>query len=175
MRKVILYIAMSLDGYIADNEGGVAWLEGVNQDYIGDYGYHDFLAGVDTVILGARTYQQIVEELSPEKWVYSGMQSYVLTHQPLPDKDEIHFVQQPIEQLLAELCHQAGKNIWICGGASIAQQLMALNLIDEYDLSIMPCILGDGIALFGKMASIPLKLISSQVENGIVRCRYKRW
>ena len=92
MRKVILYIAISLDGYVADNNGSVDWLGGVDVDYAGDYGYDDFIANVDTVVMGGRTYRQVVQELSPNVWPYAGLQSYVLTRQPLPDKNEIHFV-----------------------------------------------------------------------------------
>ena len=63
MRKVILYIAVSLDGYIADAWGGVDWLGGQSADYAGDYGYEAFTAQVDTVIMGGRTYRQITQEL----------------------------------------------------------------------------------------------------------------
>ena len=174
MRKVILYIAISLDGYVADNNGSVDWLGGVDVDYAGDYGYDDFITNVDTVVMGGRTYRQVVQELSPDVWPYAGLQSYVLTRQPLPDKNEIHFVTQSPVQLVERLRHQSGKDIWICGGAEIAQQLMVHNLIDEYDLSVMPCLLGDGVRLFGKMPSLQLDLISANAENGVVRYQYKR-
>lgn len=174
MRKVILYIATSLDGYIADHEGRVDWLNDLAQSNSGDYGYQAFIAQIDTVVMGAYTYRQIVEELSPNKWVYAGLQSYVLTHQSLTDTEEIHFVQEPAEQLVERLRNEDGKDIWICGGAKIAQQLMRCNLIDEYDISIVPCLLGDGIALFGKMATIPLSLVFVKEENGMVRYKYKR-
>ena len=158
MRKVILYIAISLDGYVADNNGSVDWLGGVDVDYAGDYGYDDFIANVDTVVMGGRTYRQVVQELSPDVWPYAGLQSYVLTRQPLPDKNEIHFVTQSPVQLVERL----------------RQQLMVHNLIDEYDLSVMPCLLGDGVRLFGKMPSLQLDLISANAENGVVRYQYKR-
>ena len=174
MRKVILYIAISLDGYVADDNGGVDWLGGVNADYTSDYGYEDFIANVDTVVMGGRTYRQVVQELSPDAWPYAGLQSYVLMHQSLPDTEEIHFVNRPPVQLVEQLRRKPGKDIWICGGADIAQQLMAHNLIDEYDLSVMPCLLGSGVPLFGKMPPLALDLISVSAENGVVRYRYQR-
>lgn len=175
MRKVILYIAVSLDGYIADARGGVDWLGGQSADYAGDYGYEAFTAQVDTVIMGGRTYRQITQELSPQQWVYPGMQSYVITRCPQMDTDEIHFVQQSPTQLVQQLRVQSGKDIWICGGADIAQQLIANDLIDVYDLSVMPCLLGSGIPLFGALEQeLPLELLSAAAENGVVRCRYQR-
>ena len=70
---------------------------------------------------------------------------------------------------------KSGKDIWICGGADIAQQLIANDLIDVYDLSVMPCLLGSGIPLFGALEQeLPLELLSAAVENGVVRCRYQR-
>lgn len=79
MRKVILYIAVSIDGFIADSLGNVDWIRGHNDNYDGDYGYAEFIKGMDTVILGYNTYRQIVEELSPDEWVYDGLESYVFT------------------------------------------------------------------------------------------------
>lgn len=80
-RKVILYISQSLDGFIADNKGSVDWIIGNNKKYISDYGYENFIKNIDTVILGANTYKQIKNELSPNKWVYENLQSYVLTNE----------------------------------------------------------------------------------------------
>ena len=82
MRKVILYIAMSLDGYIADQNGNVDWLNEYDsdEDVEGTDSYSLFLDKVDTVIIGYNTYHQIVTELSPEQWVYKGLKSYVITH-----------------------------------------------------------------------------------------------
>ena len=99
MCKVILYIAMSLDGYIADRDGGVAWLDGDGSDCGHPGSYPDFIQTVDTVVLGYRTYHQIISELSPENWVYRGLKSYVFTHRKLLSTEEILFtdsVYRPI-------------------------------------------------------------------------------
>lgn len=172
-RKVILYIAMSLDGYIADSTGGIGWLGGTEPDYTGDYGYQAFLQQIDTVIMGWRTYHQVVTELSDE-WVYAGRQTYVLTHRALPEKPGIRFVNMPTAQLVRELREQDGGHIWICGGAEMVRQFLADDLIDEFRISVMPCLLGKGLRLFTKGTMIRLKLVSAKQENGVLNCIYQR-
>lgn len=89
----MLYIGMSLDGYIADRGGGVGWMDG--QDGGGtEESYAGFLAAVDTVVMGWNTYHQIVTELSPGQWPYEGLSCYVLTSRSLPDLKEIHFTSR---------------------------------------------------------------------------------
>ena len=122
MRKVIAYIAMSLDGYVADKHGSVAWLAGDGSDVENVGSYPEFYKSVDTVILGNTTYKQIVTELSPDKWVYEGKQSYVITNQDCKNTDEITFTNRNIADLVHNLKLQDGKNIWICGGASTIDQ-----------------------------------------------------
>ncbi len=175
MRKVILYIAMSLDGYIADKNGGVAWLDSqdTESDEVGSY--EKFIETIDTVILGYKTYHQIVTELSPDHWVYSGMTSYVLTHKQQKSIDEIIFTDQSLADLIAKLKEQSGKNIWICGGASIVNQLISLNLIDCFHITVIPTILGGGIRLFDQHAvETKLKLISTESYNEMVDLVYER-
>lgn len=174
MRKVILYIAISVDEYIADAAGSVDWLGGVAPDYQGDYGYGEFAASVDTVVMGGRTYRQVVGELSPEQWAYEGMTTYVVTHQMLPDQAEIKFINEPAAALIRRLKQQPGRDIWICGGAEIVGQLLEADLIDEYQLSIMPVILGGGIRLFSEGRRHLLRLRSSREENGVLTCIYER-
>ena len=78
-RKVILYISVSLDGYIADQYGSVSQLVGKSEEYSGDYGYEEFISGTDTILMGMNTYRQITEELSPDTWPYPTLKSYVFT------------------------------------------------------------------------------------------------
>ncbi|MEG0712961.1 MAG: dihydrofolate reductase family protein [Niameybacter sp.] len=132
MRKVILYIAMSLDGYIADSKGGVEWLGGqdASSEELGSY--PEFIKTVDTVIMGWKTYHQVVTELSPNEWVYSGMRSYVLTHKQKTSTDEVIFTDKSPQELLIDLKKNHGKDIWICGGASIVNQLIAQNLSSTF-------------------------------------------
>ncbi len=171
MRKIVLYIAMSLDGYIADKFGGVDWLSGDGSDPENSGSYPEFINAVDTVI---NTYHQIITELSPDSWPYEGMQSYVLTHHKLEDQNEIHFINTPTVTLLDKLKQQDGKNIWLCGGAEIINQALKANIVDELTISILPILLGNGIRLF-QTNEIPktLTLISQRSYNGIVDVVYR--
>lgn len=174
-RKVILYIALSLDGYIADREGGVDWLTGLDEGHTGDCGYGDLIREIDTVLLGHKTYRQIAEELSPDKWMYEGLESYVLTHRRLEDKPGIRFINRSAGELVEELLGQAGKSIWVCGGAEIVSQLMEKDLIDEYRLTFVPRILGGGVRLFHESERTHfLRPVSAGIENGFLNCTYKR-
>ena len=174
MRKIVLYIAMSLDGYIADREGNVDWLSGDGSDPENCGSYPEFSSTVDTVILGHTTYRQIITQLSPDSWPYEGMQSYVLTHHKQEDSSEIHFVDMPASELLNKLKQQEGKDIWLCGGADIIDQALKANLVDELTISVLPTLLGDGIRLF-RTNETPksLTLISHRSYNGIVDLVYR--
>ena len=139
MRKVILYIAMSLDGYIADKNGGVDWIEGDGSNKGNEGSYGKFIDTVDTVIMGYKTYNQIVTELSPEKWVYEGLKTYVITHRKIENNKNVNFINGSIEEAITELKNNNGKNIWICGGAKIVNELIDMGLIDNMR-QYHPCI-----------------------------------
>lgn len=174
-RKVILYISQSLDGFIADSKGNVDWILGNNEDYDSDYGYENFIKNIDTVILGANTYKQIKNELSPEKWVYEDLQSYVLTHEKIKDTTNIKYVNMSIKELINKLQKEKGKNIWICGGANLVNQCIKEDLIDEYQITIIPVILGSGIRLFDENnKNIKLKLKDKKEENGLILSIYTK-
>lgn len=175
MRKTILYISQSLDGFIADKNGSVDRICGNDETYISDYGYEGFIKNIDTVVLGYNTYHQIISELSPDKWVYESFQSYVLTSKKMNDTDNIKFVNTPVTELLKKLKSEDGKDIWICGGAGIANQCIKENLIDEYHITTVPVILGRGIRLFSNSnEKIRLKMTETREENGLILAIYKK-
>lgn len=172
-RTVVLYISVSLDGFIADNNAGVEWIEGQDENYNSDYGYDNFIRNIDTVILGYNTYRQITEELSPDEWVYKGLISYVFTSKKYKDTNEIKFVNEDITLFIEALKEQHGKDIWICGGADIANQCMKSNIIDEYHITTIPVILGKGIRLFeDDNPQIKLRLKELKQENGLIESVY---
>ena len=174
MRNVVLFIAMSLDGYIAAPDGGVGWLAGQGEEEPFD-AYGAFIREVDTVLMGWNTYHQIAAELSPEVWPYAGLTSYVLTHRAQRSTGEIRFTAEDPCALVRRLQQEQGKDVWICGGAQLAQQLMAQDLIDEYYISVIPTLLGGGVRLFGPLEQErKLCLLETHSCDGITGLVYVR-
>lgn len=176
MRNVILYIAVSLDGYIADSNGSVDWINGQDKSVEVEDTFTPFFSRVDTVIMGFKTYRQIVSELSPDNWPYEDAVTYILTHHPdNDDTDTIRFRCIDVCRLVEDLKQQPGKDIWICGGAQIAGQLIKNNQIDCYHLAVIPVLLGNGIKLFPTTdRKVNLELIEAKKYNGIIEMVYKR-
>ena len=175
MRKVVLFIAMSLDGYIADGNGGVAWLNGHGNDNENIDTYTEFTKDIDTVLMGWNTSHQVVTELSPQEWVYNKFTTYVLTHKECNSSQQIHFTSENPVLLLERLKQEAGKDIWICGGANLVQQLVSKNMIDKYYISVIPTLLGNGVRLLGNIdREIKLRLCKTQTYNGITDSIYMR-
>lgn len=174
VRKAVLFIAMSLDGYIADSNGGVGWLNGQENDGENNDTYFEFVKDIDTVLMGWNTYYQVVNELSPTEWVYNDFTTYVFTYKEIASAENIAFTNDNPTDLLKKLKVQEGKDIWICGGANLIAQLMRENLIDRYYISVIPVLLGRGIRLFGEFTNQQkLRLIKTQSYNGIVELIYE--
>lgn len=175
MAKVVLYIAMSLDGYIADHVGNVDWLGGDGSSPEEAGSYPEFYQSIGTIVLGYTTYHQIVTELFVDKWVYDDKISYVITHKEKESTDNIIFTNTNPVDLINELKTKDTGDIWICGGAKIVNPLIENDVIDIYCISIIPTILGDGVRLFSKHEKEhPLMFVSSREYNGIVDVVYKR-
>ena len=175
MRQVILYIAMSLDGFIADRTGGVGWLEGDGSSAGAEDSYRRFIRRVDTVVMGWNTYHQVTTQLSPGEWVYRDQCTYVITHRKAFSTEPVIFTQEDPCQLVERLKGEPGTGIWICGGGSIVRPLVRADLIDEYVISVIPTLLGAGIRLFGEDGDArPLKLIRAQTDQGIAELSYLR-
>lgn len=174
-RKVILYIATSLDGYIADKNGGIDWLATNVVSSEVDTSYEDFYNKVDTVIMGRTTFDQVTTELSPENYPYADSTSYVLTSREASKKENVIFTNENVVNLVSTLKEEEGKDIFIVGGASIVQPLVEANLIDEYQLAIIPTLLGEGISLFGSIdQDVKLTATSAKVINNIVYHTYQK-
>lgn len=175
MGKTVLYLAMSVDGYIADEQGDVNWLRGDGSQPDAPGSYPAFYDTVDTVVMGWTTYHQIVTELSPDSWPYQGRPCYVVTHRQEPDREGIHFWNGELTALVDKLKKEREGNIWICGGASVAGQLLKEGRIDQLWLSVIPTVLGRGVRLFPEMKQeFSLKLVGTEQYNGIVDIVYEK-
>jgi dihydrofolate reductase len=171
-RKVILYIAASLDGYIAKPNNDLSFLSIVQQEDE-DYGYTDFINSIDTVILGRKTYDWVMTQV-PE-FPHSDKESYVITRTAIPAIGKTNFYTGNIKELVLRLKGEQGKNIFIDGGAEIVNELLNDKLIDEIIISTIPILLGNGVRLFkdGRPEQ-ELKLVSiKQFEKGLVQSQYK--
>ncbi|MBB1137896.1 dihydrofolate reductase family protein [Myroides sp. WP-1] len=149
MRNVILYIAVSLDGYIADGEGSVSFLDDFQDEKVGDYGYQDFLAEIDTCLMGSKTYKTILDFGYP--WPYPEQETYVITSNPQLKIDSPNTVRvtDNIGEVIQQLKEKkSDKNIWLVGGGQLVHYVLNANLLDQMVLSITPKILGEGIRLF---------------------------
>lgn len=172
MGTITLFIATSLDGYIARTDGSLDWLPDQESGANEPTSYDRLIQEIDTVIMGWNTYAQITTQLSPTVWPYEGLTTYVLTHRTPPPREGIYFVSGSAPALAARL-KAAGKSVWICGGGSVAQPLLAAGMIDRLHLSVIPVLLGDGIPLFGKLErDLPLRLVRAEHQQGITELVY---
>ena len=103
---------MSLDGYIADKDGGVSWLSGDGSDPENAGSYNSFIQTVDTVILGYKTYHQVTTELSPDVWPYADKMSYVITHNNLESKENLVFCDNLHELITTLLCNDQSQVVF---------------------------------------------------------------
>ncbi len=138
-----------------------------------DPGYQELLGQVDTVIMGRTTYEQVVKELSPDRWPYDGLDCYVVTSQFLEDTEKVTFWPGDIVELVYLLKQQPGKSIWLLGGARLLKNFMEQELVDQYWISTIPVILGQGIRLF-QPGDYHQRLIysKSSVHDGIITSIY---
>ena len=172
-RKVILFIAASLDGFIAKEDGDISFLDSVANPGE-DYGYNDFIQQIDTVILGRKTYDKVLSFGIP--FPHADKETYIITRQQIPSKEKLHFYNGSMSALVNELKAKEGKHIFVDGGAEIVNLLLKDDLIDEMILSTIPVLLGSGIRLFSAdRKELPFKLESiKSFDTGLVQAHYKR-
>ena len=169
-RKLILYIASSLDGYIATHDDDLSFLELVQKEEE-DYGYSEFLSTVDTVILGRRTYDWVSKHIESP---YSGKKVYVITKSQKENIGNIVFYSDDLKELIQKLKNSDGKHIFCDGGAELVNSLLRENLFDELIISVIPILLGDGIRLFKEgLPQTNLELVSAKTfSTGLVQLHY---
>jgi len=175
-RKIILNLATSLDGYIADKAGGFAWIVGdgcTDSNTEKQFDFSSFMNTVDTIVMGRKAYEDIpVETLQS----FGNRKIFVASGQVLENKGEnIEFIKGDITGQILKLREEEGEDIWIFGGAVLADHFIKANIIDEYIIGIIPTILGSGIPLFlDDNPTIKLCLKDCTAQEGIVIMRYTK-
>ena len=166
MKKIILYIATSVDGFIARKNGSVDWLTKFNNKEE-DYGYKEFFDSIGTVILGNTTYKEF-------KAPYGNKKCFVFSRKNTGKENNIIFVNSNVKEFIKGLSDEDG-NIWLVGGADLAKEFLKNNLIDEFIITVIPTVLGDGIPLFRDgYGEHQLKLLNTKsYDSGVVQLRFQ--
>ncbi|MBD2295567.1 dihydrofolate reductase [Anabaena sphaerica FACHB-251] len=169
MRKICLFIASSLDGYIATKSGDIDWLF-TDQDY----GYSEFFNKIDTLIMGNKTYQQI---LGFGEYPYPGKEAFVFSSTQHGEKDDhVTFVGEDLKNFISKLCQSSGGDIWLVGGSQVINYFLENKFLDEIIIAIHPILLGEGIPLFsGNNSKITQRLDLIDVKtysSGLVQVYY---
>ncbi len=172
-RKVILYIATSLDGYIAQPNDDLSFLSMVEQEGQ-DYGYTDFIKTVDAVIVGRKTYDKVIS--LGFDFPHADKDTYIITRTARPAIGFVKFYTGDLKSLVKKLTSERGKNIYCDGGAEIVNELLKDDLIDEFIISVIPILLGNGTKLFEDgRPELKLELVSvKSFEKGLTQLHYKR-
>lgn len=180
MARIQYLCAATLDGYIADSDDRLDWLQGFESDYDGEgepvlAAIDAYLEGIGALVMGSATYEFILGEGS--SWPYADRPTWVLTTRDLPIAEgaDIRFHNGPIEDVHAEmLAAAAGRDLWVVGGGPVATQLVEKGLLDDLLVTIVPVILGAGKALFENPIDRPMTLRGTRVfDNGMVELRYE--
>lgn len=146
MRKFVLYIAVSLDGFIAGEGESLDWLDSVEGQ--GDNGYDAFYEGVDTILMGRKTYDWI---MAHSDFPYLGKECYVFSHSPRENTKDVTFASEDAASFVSHLKELPGKRIWLVGGGGLLRPLLEAGVVDEMILTVAPVVLGKGIPLFQRM------------------------
>ncbi|UII56111.1 dihydrofolate reductase family protein [Cytobacillus spongiae] len=169
-RKIQLFIAMSLDGYIATKEDSLDWLFSVEGE--GDNGYSSFYEGIDTIIMGKRTYDWVMKEMKGE-FPYQNKKCFVFSRSPHPHTEFVQFQSGNVTEFVHTLKQSEGKGIWIVGGGEVLHTFLKEKLVDEMIVTIAPVILGEGIPLFKEGDySMDLHLKETNRYNQFVELKY---
>ena len=174
--KISVYIATSLDGFIARENGDLDWLPGSEGQSDGeDYGYQQFMDSVDTLVMGRNTYEMV---LSFGKWPYGEKRVFVLSSQEIEISEFLAGIVESRSSSLAKLVDElriaGAQHIYIDGGNTI-QGFLNAGLIDEMIITRIPVLIGSGIPLFGTLDhDQKLRHIqTSSFANGLVQSKYE--
>lgn len=170
-RKITLFIASSLDGYIATKDESLEWLFTTEGE--GDNGYSEFIETIDTIILGRRTYEWIINS-EGDNFPYKDKKCYVFSNTLKSTDNNVEIISENVVEFAKNLKHTDGKGIWIVGGGELLHDFIENQLIDEWFITIAPTIIGDGIPLFKKQGfETRLKLLGVKRYNQFIELHYE--
>jgi dihydrofolate reductase len=175
MRALSIYIATSLDGYIAKPNDDLSFLKLVEKEGE-DYGYAEFTSTVDTIILGRKTYDWVLRQIGTSHYDNGERDVYVITRTERPDVGKTKFYTGGLTGLIRQLKNGKGKNIYCDGGAEIIDELLKNDLVDEFIISVIPVLVGNGTRLFkdGRPEQ-QLELVNTKTfDTGLVQLHYRR-
>ena len=175
MRKLSLFIATSLDGYIAKPNDDLSFLKSVEKEGE-DYGYAEFTANIDTIILGRKTYDYVLKQIGSSHYDNGKRNVFVITRTEKPSIGTTTFYTGNLTELIQRLKSESGKNIYCDGGAEIINELSKNDLIDEFIISVIPILVGNGIRLFkdGRPEQ-QLELLNTKTfDTGLTQLHYRR-
>ena len=173
MRPVILYITSSLDGFIAEPDGSMGWLDEASAADT-DFGYAEFYASIDTMLMGSATYEFLLREA--EVFPHADRDVFVLTSRDLPvAAKSVALVHADAAQFVRDLKARDGGPIWLVGGGKLNSSLLDAGLVDEIRLFVQPVVLGGGVPLFAAPnAGSHLELeMTREWPLGVVELRYR--
>ncbi|WP_043981388.1 dihydrofolate reductase family protein [Priestia megaterium] len=169
-KKIVVYIAASLDGYIARENGEIDWLESVEGE--GDNGYEAFYQTYDAVVMGKATYDHVLK-LTPE-FPYLGKKCYVFSRSAQGKDQYVEFINESVALFLNNLSQET-KKIWLVGGADILADFLTAKRVDEFIISVIPVLLGAGIPLFKRgIPEMNLKLTDIKQYGQIAQLYYEK-
>ncbi len=170
-RKLVLFIAQSLDGYIASKEESLDWLFQVEGE--GDNGYSEFYETVDTILIGKRTYDWIIKQEDGE-FPYPGKETFVFSRTVKEDLPHVTIVNDDVVRFTDQLKQREGKDIWLVGGGDLLDTFLKGNLVDELIVTVAPVLLGSGVPLFKERDnSLDLHLKGTRRFNQFVELHYE--
>jgi dihydrofolate reductase len=170
-----VYIATSIDGYIATADGGIEWLHELPNPNNSDYGYSEFIANIDAMVMGRHTFEKVQ---TFGEWPYEVkvfVLSSGLTQVPHELRGKIEFLSGSPAEVISKLNSQGFNNLYIDGGV-VVQSFLAEDLIDELIVTRIPIVLGSGIPLFGELVK-PLRFGHRSTEvydHSLVKSHYTR-
>ena len=172
-RKIIVYIAISADGYIARADGSVDWLNRPRPP--GNYGMGAFFRSIDTILWGRKTYDQSLTMVGAGGFG-AKIHNYVFSHRPPAYvAPGVEFVNEPIGAFAKRLRASPGKDIWMMGGAGLIASFLVEGEINEFSIHVIPIFIGEGIPLMApRQRTIPLELMSvRRFSDGVVHLNYR--